>query len=108
MVVVFSCKVVSDSLQLPRTAARWVSLSPTVSRGLLKLMSTELLRQVTDVPCASVKPGSVKSDKMRQVPLKSPPKAASAGPGEPSTMVDSPATAWLYSFINLSSVSFVI
>lgn len=108
MVVVFSCKVVSDSLQLPRTAVRRASLSPTVSGALLKLMSTKSLRQVTDFPCASVKPGNVKSDQTRQVPLKSPPKAASAGPGEPSTMVDSPATAWLYSFINPSSVSFVI
>ena len=97
----------SDSAT-PWTTARQVSLSFTISQSLLKLMSTELLRQVTDVPCASVKPGSVKSDKTRQVPLKSPPKAASAGPGEPSTMVDSLATAWLYSFINLSSVSFVI
>ena len=84
-----------------------MSPSPTVSGGLLKLLSAESVRQVTDVPCASVKPGSVKSDESRQVPLKSPPKAAAAGPGIPSTTVDSLATAWLYTFISPSPVSFV-
>ena len=41
--VQFSCSVVSSSLWSPYTAARQASLSITNSRGLLKLMSMELV-----------------------------------------------------------------
>ena len=39
--LLFSCSVVSDSLQPPWTAAHQASLSFTISRSLLKLMPIE-------------------------------------------------------------------
>ena len=42
-------------------------------------MSTESVRRGDQRPTCQCEPGSVKSDETRQVPLKSPPKAASAG-----------------------------